>query len=994
MSTRSIWPPFVEVTSKALIYESDSRISDLRELITDETTTGVLSGLAVTVNGSDATKVDIALGSAFAPNGDFMGLLTGQTGLSLANSTLGILNYVLLVYDEVNILPEAHETDGTTRYTRATVSPRVVVLTAAQYAALPPTASVLSQNAKDRAVLVAVVTGTGGTLSSGNIANANSFDGVLQATQPTNITGVTIISVSRTTPTGNGLLSFNSTTKNIQWQAPTEGSLGVTVTLTTSGVYTVTSLTGYTISINVVYSQLPSSNKTDAIVISDIYHQTVPRFTGVDIQHRSLLGSGVPSSGNPHGMTLEDLSPGAGSTLEEHQDVMHANGIVRFSSGSLFASTVNTGAAPDTLTVTGFASGDIVYVNGKRIIALASSNVIPFSDGSTEPSTYLIYLTQDGTLAKTLMTKFPTGSSLYDKIQILDVYGFSGTTAYPLVFTNGGLISFNGGPTYTAPSVDSILRIYGPNRIEYVDLFVKGASTPGSTQTDSVTIYTSIDMEENLPVNTVAWSGSATGFLGFGWGAASSPNATYDKRLYGTLNEAETRKDAGLINTAQLMYEVIGDGVLARSHVEPGNTNNQITVTAAATDQLTLGSFSYPSATLTGGVVYVGGRRFDVSSSILTFTNNTTTLVYIDQNGSVQQYVGTWVNLYATLKGKPIVRLYEQTTSGGAFTTTLDVRLYTGLKRNTELGSVGLDLSRRAAYTSITGDAFTVSSGGGNGFGIVGAGNGTGGGVSGQGGATGPGVRGTGTGGGTVGIGTGAGSVGATGTGGTAGAGVIGGTGGNFTGGAASGVLSTSGDGFRAKPGVGSANQGNAGVLDSLGVGTPGAWVDGTSGNFGLVLKNTAGTDPSMMRFVRGGSDIGATSSYPHTVGHSNIINAWGDLLLDGGVTVSAGFNITSGAYGNITTPALLTSGLVVVTFATAFASTNYKVDLELVPDITNDLTVIDNKVFARIYQRNTGSVSFYVFTDGGGGTAVGWPSVVSRFNRLTFSVTGVHAGA
>lgn len=701
MANRSLFPAFVEVHERHLTDESADRIAGLNELTSDITSRGVKSGLAVTVNGTTSTLIDVAVGSAYAPNGEYMELINPQVGLSLADNTLGVVNYVLLVYDEVASQPEAHETDGTTRMTKAVVSPRVAVLTAAQYAALPPTAAVLAQDAKDRAALVALVTGTGGALTGASIQLSTAYQDVLQITQPTNITGIDIINIDSTTPVGVGVLTYTFATKRVTWQSPGDASAGTFVTLTTSGDYTVTSLSGHTLVLSVVYSILPPANATDNITITNIYNNTIQRFSAQDAQHRALLGTGVPTPTNPHGLTLNDLSPGARGALEEHQDVMHANGIISESNANLLNVTVNTGPAPDTLSVADFVSGDLVYINGLRISSLLSSTTITFGDGVAETATYTIYLTQDGTLSKTLLSNFATGSLyLYNIMQVLDVYGIVGTLT--MTWTNTGLISLNGGPTIAAPSSDTVMRVYNVDRVGYVDLFVKGSSTPGTTRTADIVFYAPPNLDENFPLANVPWSGSATGFLGYGFGAANSPNRVFDKRQRGTLEQNDTREDAGMINAGLMESELLGDGIIVRSKTQSGATDGVVTVAAAYADQFSASTAASYTTVVNGGVAFLGGRRFEVATAILSSMSNGSNQIYVDPNGTILSSTGSWTSIISTYYGRPIIRLYEITIFAGNETGRLDLREYVGQKRDVAMGVVGLDVNKRATLQSAT----------------------------------------------------------------------------------------------------------------------------------------------------------------------------------------------------------------------------------------------------------------------------------------------------
>lgn len=735
MANKSLFPESVEVHSRHLTFESDSRVADENQLRKDGTSRGVMSGLTVTVNAGDNTRIDIATGSGYAPNGEYLTLSVAQTAIQLASNVLGIQNYVMLMQDALQSSPEAHEADGSTRNTKSVNNARVVVLTAASYNALPNSDAVLSNNAKERALVVAIVTGTGGALTGNSIASPSVFRSVLQTNQPTNITGLKIIGIDSTTAVGTGTLTFLTGPKTITWQAPGEGVAGATTTFTTSQVYTITSSGGKTLQVNVTFSQLPVTNQSDSIVVTNIYNQTVPRFTAGDYHHRSYLGTGIPTTTNPHGLTIDDLSPGASGTLEEHQDVMHANGIARISSTSLLAATVNTGVAPDTATITGFAGGDLAYINGKRITALTSSNVITFADGSTEPACYGVYLGQDGNLYKQAIARFPIPASslLYSKIQILDVVGMT-AGSYNLTYNNtlGGSLQLNGGPVvFTfATANDHAYRVYNVDRVGYMDLYVKASSAPGAPEVDAIAVLAQPDPEENIPVCNLVWSGSASGFVGAGFGVGNSPNFVYDKRIYGTLSEEHTRKDAGLINTALLVNEGLGDGIMVRYRTQPGAGGpGEYPASVAIADQFTLGTLAFPSITLNGGVVYINGRRLEINTTTLTVTDNTTNRIYIDADGVVQVSTSSWAVIDSNQRGRFFARMYDLAITAGAETSRTDLRVYTGHKRDAAYGVIGLNRYKQATISTESGDGnpgLTITHNATNGDAILATGSGTG----------------------------------------------------------------------------------------------------------------------------------------------------------------------------------------------------------------------------------------------------------------------------
>lgn len=744
MSNRSVYPEGVEVHQLHLANTEAQRTAADKQILADITTRGVQSGLGVTVSvAPNDTKVNIASGSAYAPNGEFMTLAVGQNAVALADYTLGTKNYMLLVYDETQSKPESHESDGTTRQTIASVTPRITALTEAAYNALSLNDAVLSNNDRNRACILAIVTanGVGIPLTAGSIQLPTVYQAVLQSNQPANITGVIIISIDSNTPVGNGVLAWTFGTSSITWKAPGEGSFGAPTVITSSGAYFIISSGGKTLELNIAASELPSTNQNDTLSIVNIYSEAIPRHSAEDFQHRTMVGAGVPTPRNPHGLTLGDLASGVGDSVEEHQDIMHANGIAKLSSPTLLSAVVNSGPAPDTVTVSNFSPGDYVFINGKRVQALTNSNVVTFTSVvSNNQGLYGIWLGQDGNLFKQVRAQYPVGSLLEFKTQIINVVGFTGGTTN-LTWDTGGILEFAAGPGQAAPPVDSIIRLYGLDRVSYIDLWVKGAQPPpGVTQTDAITLTAEPVLEENVPVCNVPFSGASTGFTGYGYGPAASPNGVFDRRIFGTLDESNVRTDSGLTDSAAAVDELLGNGIFVRGNSQPGdNGDNNVAIVDAIADQFSLGTLAFPNILMAGGVVYIKGHRFEIPALSLSMQDNITNRIFITDKGVVETSTLSWELIIANKLGHRILRLYDEVILAGAETGRTDYREYVGQRRDTAMGVVALNKYKQATIASTGsgagGSAYTlvVSAGITNTSGLISTGNGTGMGIWGQG---------------------------------------------------------------------------------------------------------------------------------------------------------------------------------------------------------------------------------------------------------------------
>lgn len=916
MANRSVYNEGVEVHQRHLQNTEAQRAAGDNQILSDITSRGVMSGLGVTVGGTN-TRISIDAGTAYAPNGEYMSLAAGQTNVQLASDTLGVINYVLLVYDETYSSTESHETDGTTLNTKATVSPRIAVLTATAYNALTASDPVLSNNDRNRSVVLARVTANGPAvpLTIGSIELPSLQPAALTSGQPVNITGITIISVDSQTAPGTGTLTYAFGAQTLTWAAPGD-SAGATVPLLTSTTYIITSTNGRTILVRVSFSTLPGSNKSDSILITNIYAQNIVRQTALDAQHRSMLGTGEPTPHNPHGMTLADLAPGQQTAVEEHQDVMHHNGLARFNNVNTLKLIVNTAPAPDTLSVTNFTAGDYAYVNGFKITTLVSSPTVVFdAPEGTQVSTWGIYLNQDGTILKTKRTSF-AGTVLFDKLQIVNMSDGMPAGSTTITWTNTGLIDA-GGQTIAAPTVDSVVRLDIGDSVNWLDCYVKGGATPGGTQTDTVTRSIEPVVEENILLGYVQWSGSASGFLGYGFGIASAGNLTIDRRPFGTLGSAEMADEAGYTSPSDIAHVLFGDGIAPHTQGVDYSPVGQLSAQTAVVNQFKLSTVTTGNATLTGGIAYIDGKELKMPATTFAgISAGGTTRFWIDHTGAYQATINSWDGIIGSQAGQSIIRIADVITNGSATETSrVDRRVYVGAKHDVEGGVLGLDRDRRAVVTTqpataVGGSALTVQALGTNVNGVTAIVFGTGIGLTAFGGGTGGNaIKGQGLFTGSVGGefigGPGGNAVIATGNASGSGAFVLGGTTDGSAGLTAT-SLATNGNGARIDgTGTGYGVQiqsgtgaiGDAAIIRAVSTNGNGAKCIGTGTGAGVWAQGA--TTAQMVAKVDGWADFnGATNPAPNsavvagnTITPMNICKAWGEIVCGSAIPVLAGIN-------------------------------------------------------------------------------------------------------
>lgn len=688
MAQRALLPDGVELHQNDLVYEQTARVDDHEQALLDQSDMGVVSGGVVTVNGVDATRIDVAACTGYSPRGDYVVLNPGQSSVQLSSGVLGTVNLVCLFYTELQGNPVPHEANGTSPMTRAARSSRLRVYTQAEFNALATSNDLdLSADTQDRALILALVTGTGGPLTAGSIESPTAFNTINYATQPTNISGVTIGAVSSTTAEGTGTLTFTFVGLLLTWQAPGEVA-GAPVAVGGGGAFVLTSGGGTAIAVTVIAGSLPVANQSDSIIITNLYSQDVARFTAVDGLHRSMLGTGTPTPTNPHGLALGDLGGLELAELIAHQDIQHSNGIWRGSSTAALAISINELAAPDELVITAPAGVDTYYVDGVRLSSILNTT-IDFGAAPANAVLYEVVVDDEGTVSLSARATWPNPRAVTG-VEIIDVSDGTTVGAKSLVYASAlQLLSWDGGPT-VAVGAGGWFKLVASNDRDSIDVFVIAVSLPGADQTDAITIGALASTDAFLRLAMVCWTGSATGFLGWTPSRGIVAARTLDKRLYGTTDEFNFHdEDLRAIvpddgSPAQILRRTVHErnldelrasGVLVGYNQSAGVSpivtpeNNSLRVTSA-------GGLNVNVA---GGIAYIFGERVErVEQTTIALTDNATNWVYLDLTGTLQvstaltfsQIIGTGT---INSQGRGIV-LAKVITVAGAITSLLDYR--------------------------------------------------------------------------------------------------------------------------------------------------------------------------------------------------------------------------------------------------------------------------------------------------------------------------------
>lgn len=602
--------------------------------------TGIHAGLRITVNTVNTSRIDIAAGDGYAVNGEYVEVLADQLNIQLANNALGALNLVVAFYTETKATIAPHETNGTTRPTENKRGIRIRVLEPAQLALLPIDDPTYTVDAQNRALLIGIVTATGGALSAANIEQPLPWRSLKHGVMGVPaLAGVTIYQIADTMPEGaTGALKLEIAPYRISWQAPTEAGFGPSVTIVADGVYTLTSLGGSTMQVIVVVAALPLANAQVQVSINGMYTQAVPRMSGTDRHHRSLLGTGVPGPSNPHGLSLDDISPGFATDILTHQQLMHSNGIWRGSAPSCLKIGINETGAPDHLIVTAPVGNDCYWVHGKRMTSIKNTALLFSGTQPDKRSVFEVYVDNAGNVRYAQRLEH-TGTNLPGENNGIVFLNDAVTTGVhsllwiPSGLGQGGYLSFDGGAPVRVPAGTAaglyLLR-QGQQEVWYYIADINALPFAPGAYSDVITILPPVSRSENLMLAQVFWGGTAL-TLGYTNMRGTTAALCVDTRLFGTLTADAIRDDALSAITEAPTDEHHANGVCL-NRTDTGTYLAALYTEKPATG-LTVSIYGQ-------AVVYVKGRRFSLGSALpmaATVADNESTVLYVDINGKIAQ---------------------------------------------------------------------------------------------------------------------------------------------------------------------------------------------------------------------------------------------------------------------------------------------------------------------------------------------------------------------
>lgn len=403
---RTLYTDGQEVTQRQLRRTEDTRVFHILDRFTSTSQLGVRFGLAVTANTLNSSLVDVSAGFGYAPNGELIELEERIQGIAVDITSGSVIG---LVYTEIESDPAAHESDGTSSNTKVQRAVRLAVLTPFEYQSLAESDLDLAVDARDRLLILAVVTQDG----NGNlvIEDAPDFLDVIVTITQSIIPGIVITGIDPTTARTNPAplpgtpeeaeLAFTPTTGNLTYKAPHDTVAGAAQNVSGGGTFTLSSGNGMTITVEAYPSLLPTSGPTitdDSLVVDYLYDKIADRVSAKDEAHRNLLGGQTPSDSNPHGLRVSDIA-----TLYELLP-----GVLELGGDLNEASVLAAATTPRLIT----RNSDL-YLAGPAAFTLIWE--MPGAGVSAGPFTLRWYLDQYDTLVLTANAQWDSASSQWQR---------------------------------------------------------------------------------------------------------------------------------------------------------------------------------------------------------------------------------------------------------------------------------------------------------------------------------------------------------------------------------------------------------------------------------------------------------------------------------------------------------------------------------------------------------------------------------------------------
>jgi len=315
--------------------------------------------------------------------------------------------------------------------------------------------------------------------------------------------------------------------------------------------------------------------------------------------------------------------------VQEHQQHMHDNGIVRSStSGTALDVSVTDGggAADDTLDVAAIPGGDYAYVNGKQ----RTEPSAPFSYTNPTPAAnevrlYRSILSDIGDPLIQQRASYTQPAAL-DPFQLVNCSRGIGAGARNVVFTtvvagSSWEVRFDGGPRLLVTSTatpDGPVRLWSQDGVGWIDLYFEAGFDwtkvdIGGPHTVIVTFAPEIDEGDVLALGTAVVR-LVGGWVTWGYGTTKE---VVDERQWGNLGLHGVKDDLLASIAERAAVNGLTGVVFDRKAGWSGRTSGTPAPLAEWPERNFGLTYSSPNMTVQGGKLFVAGEVLEVQSATL-----------------------------------------------------------------------------------------------------------------------------------------------------------------------------------------------------------------------------------------------------------------------------------------------------------------------------------------------------------------------------------------
>lgn len=477
-------------------------------------------------------------------------------------------------------------------------------------------------------ILIGIVTISDGVIRSIVDASNDVLSVKLAISQPVLITGVRVVGQGASLQKGWGVLKLRRIDEGsygLSWKAPGRAAFGAEEIIQFDCERVLQAdVADMFIAVSVVFASLPplsvGEERQENILVYDVYDRFsrgfVDRFSAVDDLHRRMVGTGVVSEQNPHGLSIADIG-GAVETLASHGFYMHSTGIWKGSDPHFLEVVKETAKV---LRIRSDLYG-LYFVAGFEL-RTTNQTLVDLSDLDSENAFLVlqIYVDRGGTVKRSIRMRYGNVRQI-SGITVVDICDFMSVgnhvLHYHYVNTDEKYLWLDNGEQVNVAGLGDGDYFLRNERGEWVLFRLKGSELLNTDREDTLVISQSVDTEENLVLANVSYDAQDT----------MSILAIRDRRLFGTLGMEAIRDDVLQRGTNQfvasyveeLLGRVFSSGVLEGLSAKASSDRTKLIIGAG-------------KVLIKGRMIDVGYTEFDVFGQ---GRANTKLWFYVDERGGI-----------------------------------------------------------------------------------------------------------------------------------------------------------------------------------------------------------------------------------------------------------------------------------------------------------------------------------------------------------------------